>query len=223
LPSAGFTRYNEVVGTDPISEFFDREACCRVNRSRDAKRPYGATKALIEGLEAAGLGDRSVLELGCGTGFLSTELLSHRASHVTGIDLSEKSVGMARERAESAGLAERSAFLVGDAANDELERHDVVVLDKVFCCYPDYSSLIGNSLPAAGSVYAFSLPASNGVRGLISRLVIGIENAWRRMTGDPFRAFVHDVGKIEGLVRAAGFKRIGPSRKLLWAIFVFTR
>jgi hypothetical protein len=114
-------------------------------------------------------------------------------------------------------------FAVGDAASNQLEPHDVVVLDKVFCCYPDYSGLIGNSLPAAGSVYAFSLPASNGIRGLVSRAVIGIENAWRRMRGDPFRAYVHDMNRIDALVRAAGFRRIGPSRKWLWAIFVFTR
>jgi SAM-dependent methyltransferase len=211
------------VGTDPISEFFDREACCRVNRSRDAKRPYGATKALIDGLEATGFRGRSVLELGCGTGYLSTELVFRGAARVTGIDLSEKSVGLARQRAESAGAAERATFVVGDAATKQHEPHDVVVLDKVFCCYPDYSVLIDNSLPAARSVYAFSLPASNGIRGLVSRSVIGIENAWRRLRGDPFRAYVHDMNRIDALVRAAGFRRVGPSRKLLWAIFVFTR
>jgi predicted TPR repeat methyltransferase len=211
------------VGTDPISEFFDREACCRVNRSRDAKRPYGATKALIEGLEVAGYGRRSVLELGCGTGNLSTELLSRGAARVTGIDLSEQSVGMARERAEAAGVADQATFAVGDAATTQLEQHDVVVLDKVFCCYPDFSGLVDNSLPVAGSVYAFSLPASNGIRGVISRAVIALENAWRRMRSDPFRAHVHDMKRIDALVRAAGFRRVGPSRKWLWAIFVFTR
>jgi SAM-dependent methyltransferase len=211
------------MGTDPISEFFDHEACCRVNRSRDAKRPYGATKALIEGLEAAGFGGRSVLELGCGTGFLSTELVFRGAARVTGIDLSPRSIRMARERAESAGAGESASFAVGDAATKQLEGHDVVVLDKVFCCYPDYSGLIGNSLPAAGSVYAFSLPASNGIRGLISRAVIGIENAWRRLRGDPFRAFVHDMNRIDALVQAVGFRRVGPHRKGLWAIFVFLR
>ncbi|MGH2699058.1 MAG: class I SAM-dependent methyltransferase [Actinomycetota bacterium] len=211
------------MSTDSISEFFDREACCRSGRPRKAKGLSGASMALLEGLEVAGYNHRSVLELGCGLGNLSLELVSRGASRVTGIDLSERSIGVARERARASGHADRAAFSVGDAAAAALSPHDVVVLDKVICCYPDVSGLVCNSLSVAGSVFAFSLPASSGLRGTIARGGIAVENAWRRIRSDPFRAYVHDMKRIDARVRAEGFARVGPTGRWMWATFIYTR
>jgi magnesium-protoporphyrin O-methyltransferase len=205
--------------TDPISEFFDHEACCRPVPEGVA----GVSGDLLEALDRTGLEGLSVLEVGCGTGALAMELVGRGAATVTGLDLSPRSIEAARARAAASALGARATFAVGDAATGSLAQHDVVVSSKVICCYPDPETLIANSLPAAGSVYAFALPESRGLRGLAARAAIGAENAWRRLRGDPFRAFVHRVDRIEAQVRAGGFHRVGLSRRRLWRVAVYAR
>jgi SAM-dependent methyltransferase len=63
--------------------------------------------------------DERVLEIGCGTGRLSSVLAQTLGDggSVVGVDLSEPLVGLARERAAAAGLA-NATFVVGDAQVD---------------------------------------------------------------------------------------------------------
>lgn len=48
--------------------------------------------------------DKSVLDLGCGGGFMS-EALAERGAHVIGVDPSEPAIAIAKDHAEAAGLA----------------------------------------------------------------------------------------------------------------------
>ena len=207
--------------TDDIARFFDREACCGPRRpSRRALSP--ASRALLEALEGEGLAGRSVLDAGCGTGGLTLELARRGAGVVTGIDLSPASIERARQGTDS-GLSGRVRFESGDAATARLEAHDVVVLNKVVCCYFDPGRLVANTLGAARSVIAVSLPHSHGWRGALARVALGAKNTWRRLRRDPFRAFVHDVRGITGEIAAAGFRPIARRDHGLWHTVVFAR
>jgi predicted RNA methylase len=209
------------MGTEPISEFFDREACCQVRRG--GGKLAGVSRTLLDLVTEAGLRDRSVLELGSGTGQLSAALLRAGASKVTGVDLSPRSVEAARKRVAQEGLAERASFLTGDAAATDLPPHDVVVLDKVFCCYPDAEGLLGSSMRAAKTVYAFVLPASDGFRGTMARVAVWFLNASRALRRMKFRVFVHDVPRIDEGLRAVGFLPLGMVRRWLWHVAVYRR
>jgi predicted RNA methylase len=217
-----------VVATEPISEFFDREACCRAGRRSDPGSSTGGdvsgvSRTLLDLLEEAGLRDRSVLELGSGTGQMTVAMLRLGASTVTGVDLSPRSVEVARARVAREGLAERASFLTGDAAATDLPHRDMVVLDKVFCCYPDAERLLGASMRVAGTVYAFVLPASEGFRGVMSRAAVWFENAWRALRRVRFRAFVHDVPRIDVRLRASGFVPLRSTRRWVWHVAVYRR
>jgi predicted RNA methylase len=209
------------VATEPISEFFDREACCRARRR--GGDVSGVSRTLLHLLLEVGLRDRSVLELGSGTGQLSAAMLRGGASRVTGVDLSPRSVEEARERVVREGLAGRASFLSGDAAATDLPQRDVVVLDKVFCCYPDAERLLGASMRAAGTVYAFVLPASDGFRGAMSRMGVWFQNAWRALRRVRFRAFVHDVPRIDIRLRSSGFVPVRTKRRWVWHVALYRR
>ncbi|HEV2974689.1 MAG TPA: class I SAM-dependent methyltransferase [Solirubrobacteraceae bacterium] len=58
---------------------------------------------------------KTVLDYGCGPGYLTTSLFERGAEHVTGIDVSEGEVEQARESAAANGFAKRSRFVAGDA------------------------------------------------------------------------------------------------------------
>ena len=72
---------------------------------------------LVEALERHDIRPCRVLELGCGTG--SNALwLARRGFDVTGIDISERAIDLARQAAEHAGMA--VTFATGDVLNDSL-------------------------------------------------------------------------------------------------------
>jgi SAM-dependent methyltransferase len=166
----------------------------------------------------------SVLELGCGSGALTVELLQRGASSALGVDLSTESLDVARRRGTAAGVESRVRFEIGDAAWIPLNPHDWVVLDRVLCCYADLDRLLGNSVDAAQQRYAFSVPVSTGWRGVANRVWFWLEDATEALRGRPCPGYVHDVARIEARLVAAGFHRVKSSVVAgLWYVAVFDR
>ncbi len=72
-----------------------------------------------------------ILDAGCGTGALAVEAAA-RGAHVVGVDLSEKLVGLARERTASFAGPGQLDFRVGDLLDPVLGRFDhVVAMDSL--------------------------------------------------------------------------------------------
>jgi len=212
----------------------DDEHCCFDDWvdhwSEEARRRPTAAKVtvhLLDALERAGLRGRSVLDLGCGIGDLAIETVRHGAASARGYDLSPKAIEQARRLAAERGVGDRTAFEVGDAAELELPSADVVVLNRVFCCYPDVNALLERSLAAAGSVYGFTIPRSKGLVGAFGRVLVALSNAWyrlRRTKYAGFRTFIHDVDRIDARVRAAGFSPVRREhRRIVWDLAVYAR
>lgn len=210
------------------------ESCCfddwvdrwsRRARKRDTVAP--TTAPLLDALEEAGIRDRTVLDLGCGIGDLAIEAVRRGASSAHGFDLSPKAIGVARGLASDRGVANRTAFDVGDASTLELPAADAVVLNRVFCCYPDVDGLLERSLAAAGSVYGFTIPRSNGPVGLGQRIQARLANWWMRRRPrhyGGFQVFIHDVEAIDARVRSAGFRPIRREhRRVVWELAVYAR
>jgi SAM-dependent methyltransferase len=209
---------------DPrIARFFDRRAAIR-RKTGERYAMRNVSKTLLEALLRAGPAGRSILELGCGPGALLTELLAAGAAAGTGLDLSAEALREARERTIEAGVAERATFMNADGARARLEPHDWVVLDKVICCYPDPDALLGNSIPAARSLYAFALPESTGWRGAVARFLLGLENAVLGLLRRPCPGYVHDVPMIERRLVDAGFTRsFATGADRVWRVAIFER
>src|SRR5688572_15997049 len=120
---------------DDIAEYFDQNIDCCAPRRDPAKRPGVKLARLLEKeLRAAGLQGRSVLELGCGRGELSADLVRAGAARVTGMDLSPDNIEAARRISSEDELNDRLEFRVGNAAVADLSPHDVIVHHRVICC-----------------------------------------------------------------------------------------
>lgn len=85
-----------------------RERTAKFYSSLTGSRAFFAMK-----IRAYGAGKR-VLEYGCGPGSLALYLAANSA-HVTGIDISEVAIVRAKERANEAGVENRTSFQVMDA------------------------------------------------------------------------------------------------------------
>lgn len=151
------------------------------------------------------------------------ELVQKGASQATGIDLAEKTLGEARQKTEEEGLSDRIQFRLGNGAKDPLEPHDVVVLDKVICCYPDWKGMIDNTAGPARSVYGFVIPRSDGFSSLITKAFVGVGNIFLRLRKCGFRAFVHDYREIHTHLAELGFTRTHYGRGPIWMAAVYAR
>jgi 2-polyprenyl-3-methyl-5-hydroxy-6-metoxy-1,4-benzoquinol methylase len=83
----------------------------------------------------------AVLDLGCGSGWTSL-FLARAGYEVTGLDISERMIAIARERAQQEQL--NTTFITADMEAFELERRDfdgVLLFDSLHHC-PDYSRVL---------------------------------------------------------------------------------
>lgn len=209
--------------TDPrIARHFDHKM--RERTAGGVLPPlHNVSAALLAQLADVGETAPSVLEIGCGSGALTTALLERGARRASGIDLSPGSVDAARRRAADARLEHRTSFRVGDAATAELDAHDWVILDRVICCYRDVSTLLANSLPAARRRIAFSVPDSRGLFGWMNRVEELIEGVVNTLRGRPCPGYVHDIGLITGRLAQAGFRPVRSTNAGRWYVGVFER
>jgi magnesium-protoporphyrin O-methyltransferase len=206
---------------------FDGWAAANADRARSKEIAAPITRELMTALDGVGLRGRSVLDIGCGTGDLALATLARGASRAAGIDLGTGAIENAKTLAAERGLADRAAFSVGDGSSAELPASDVVILNRVVCCYPDARALLDNSLAAAGSVFAITAPVDRGPVGLYNRTTARIWNRWyalRRAKYRGFRTFVHDVAGLDERIRRAGFEpRTRSRRRVVWELAVYTR
>jgi len=72
--------------------------------------------------------DRTVLELGCGSGYFAFELLEKgKAKHITGIDISQNAIVRARGIASKRQLTDKITFLEGDVTSKSFPEVDVTI------------------------------------------------------------------------------------------------
>lgn len=207
-----------------IATYFDQNIDCCAPRRDASKRPGVKLARLLEKqIRAAGIQGRSVLEVGCGRGELSIELLRAGASRVTGMDLSPDNIEVARRISTEDGLSDRVAFEVGNAAESDLTPQDVMVHHRVICCYPNPQRFLRNTIAAGQTIQAFSMPRSAGLMGIVVRIALFFENIGHRVKRRGFRAYVHDERMVDATLRAAGFQLRGRSNRLGWFAAVYAK
>lgn len=90
----------------------------------------------------AGLAGKQVLDVGCGGGILS-ESMAHRGARVTGIDLGEAPLGVARLHAEESGVSVDYQNISVEALAAQTPGHfDVVTCMEMLEHVPDPASVI---------------------------------------------------------------------------------
>ena len=191
-------------------------------RKRFARQGFEPSqKQLVEGLTGAGVEGATLLEIGCGVGYLHQRLLQAGADSAVGVDLSSKMLDEARVQAREQGVSERTDYRHGDFVElaDAIAPADVVILDKVICCYPDADSLVQRSADKARRLYGFTVPRDRWSVRAAMRLVRGMMALIRC----GFRSYVHDPVAIDRRLRDAGFGRVFEDQTFVWLTRVYAR
>ena len=158
----------------------------------------------------------TVLEVGGGVGEIQIELLKRGAARAVNLELSpaydEEATRLLRE-AGYEGRAERRLHDIA-AAPDAVEPADIVVLNRVVCCYPDYERLLGVAAQHARRLLVFSYPPRNPV----SRLVIGAQNLAFRLLRREFRTFAHPPARMLAVLEREGLRRTYAHHPRIWQV-----
>jgi SAM-dependent methyltransferase len=196
-------------------------------KAADELRRYRTTGAgatarmLVDGIAATGLAHHTVLDVGAGIGAVTFALLDRGASRAVAVDASSAYLDAARDEAARVGRTEVIRFVHADFArmSADLPPADVVTLDRVVCCYPSARDLLAAAAAHATRCLALTYPRDRW----FVRAALGVENGQRRLTGNPFRTFVHPLTTIESAIRGAGFTRASRRETLIWAADVYLR
>ena len=200
--------------------FFSRFAR-RYRRRFQRKGFEPAQRALLEGIERAGFQNATILEIGSGVGALHQHLLKQGAASAVGIDLAPTMIDEAEALARENGLADRTRYHVGDFVEEaeSFELADVVILDKVICCYPDAKRIVEKSAAQARRAVAYSIPRN---RWYI-RLGVALTALVLRLLRSDFRPYVHDPERIDAWMAAAGFVKRYENHTVAWLARAYVR
>jgi len=192
---------------------------------RDARRfrshgVRGSARTLAE--LAGNVDGASVLEVGGGIGAIELALLESGAARATNVELSSAYEQAARTLIDEHGFGDRVDRRIGDFVADAgaIEEHDLVVMHRVVCCYPDVDALVGAAAQHArrGLLLTYPQPRS------LVRLGMALVNLGFRLRGSTFRVYVHTRARIDAAAERHG---VSPTTRirhgLLWESAAFAR
>jgi hypothetical protein len=158
----------------------------------------------------------TVLEVGGGIGALQLELLDAGAAKTTNVELSGGYEGAATELLAGRNVERR----VGDFVTEDVPPHDVVVMHRVVCCYPDADQLVGTAAARTQRVLALTLPQQRWWVGWGLAAI----NGWLRLRHCGFRTYQHSFVNVAAAANAGGLTLAERRpRGLVWESAAFRR
>lgn len=157
-----------------------------------------------------------MLDIGCGIGAVGAALLVRGASSGTFVDVSAAYLRAAREVATQTGVAERASFYRDDFATSErlYPQADVVVLDRVVCCYPDGVALLKKAARHSRRTLVYTYPRPLWFMPLFRALcALGM-----RLSGREYRFFLHDPERLLRAATGAGYGHVVTRSVGVWQL-----
>jgi tRNA1(Val) A37 N6-methylase TrmN6 len=196
----------------------------RVRKELESYRSAGpgpTTRGLLSQILPQEPMPETALDIGSGIGAMSLELLEAGVRHAICVDMSPAALAANAEEARQRGVGDRIERVEADfvAIAPTLPLVDLVVLDRVVCCYPAYAPLLEQATAHSSRLLALAYPRD---RWWV-RLAMWIENAWRGIRGDDFRSFVHRPAAIAEVLHRGGFVRSRELSTFVWQMELYTR
>ena len=200
--------------------FSERAARAEANRYR-RRGLDGTSRRIVAFLTARGVEGRTVLEVGGGIGAIQIELLRAGAASAVSVELTPTYEQTALELLDEAGLRGRVDRKVMDFvdANGQVAGADIVIMNRVLCCYPDMPRLAGAAADHTGQLLVMSFPR----RAVWIRAAMAVANLMFWVTRRGFHIFVHDPSRIFGVSQQHGLAPVLDQRGLLWAVAALRR
>jgi hypothetical protein len=192
-------------------------------QAREYRRngPDATSRRIVDLLRDRGVEGLTLLEIGGGIGAIQIELLKAGLARAVSVELTPTYEASAVELLRENGLqdrVERRVMDFVDAAGD-VAAADIVVMNRVVCCYPDLQRLEGAAAEHALHTLVMSFPKERWW----SRVVVWMANVGMAMTRREFRIFLHPVAQIWATGESHGLGRSASLRGVFWEIAAMQR
>ena len=200
--------------------FSERSARSEARRYR-RKGLDTTSRRIVEFLRGQGVQGRSVLEVGGGIGAIQLELLKAGATRAVSVELTPTYEKVARELLDEAGLSDQVERRVVDFAQaaDQVEGADIVVLNRVICCYPDMPGLAGAAADHTRRLLVMSYPR----RTWWTAVGLALANLLFRIARLEFHVFLHAPKKIIATSESHGLRTVLDRAGMLWTVAALER
>ncbi|MFN2465404.1 MAG: class I SAM-dependent methyltransferase [Candidatus Dormibacteria bacterium] len=179
-----------------------------------------ASREIVDLVRGRGVLGATVLEVGGGIGAIQVELLRAGATRATSVELTPTYEVVATEVLEEAGLTGRVERRVADFVSAaDVDPADVVVMNRVVCCYPDMPTLVGVAADHTRGLLVMSFPKDRWW----TRLVLAMGNAGLRIARREFHVFVRPAGSILRAAEARGLRAVADRPGLFWETVALER
>ena len=179
------------------------------------------SKRIVDLLRSRGVEGSTVLEVGGGVGAIQIELLKAGASRAVSIELTPTYEEAASALLRETGFQDRVQRRVVDFvdAGPEVEAADIVVMNRVVCCYPDMPRLTGSAADHTRRLLVMSFPKSRWW----TRLLLGMANLGMRLVRLEFRTFLHEPAAILRTAEGHGLETRSDQPGLFWEVAALER
>ena len=183
--------------------------------------PAKQTKLLLQAIRSMDFKNAHLLDIGGGIGAIHHELLKDVADQATHVDASSAYLKEAKQEAARLGHRDRVNFIHADFTDvaSEFPKADIVTLDRVVCCYPDFRGLLKAAAEHSRRALALTYPRETWYLRIAEKVI----NFFQGLQKDPFRMFLHPVAEIDSLLKKEGFERVSFRRLFVWEMALYRR
>ena len=202
------------------SAFSEAEARSELRNYR-RRGPMNQTKLILEAVRSLGLRNVNLLDIGGGIGAIHHELLKDVAQQATHVDASSAYLREAKAETARRGHSERVHFIHADftEAASGIPKAEIVTLDRVVCCYPDFRRLLKAAAEHSDRALSLTYPRQTWYL----RIGFQIANFFQMLRKDPFRVFLHPISEMDALLKREGFERVSLRRLFVWEMALYRR
>jgi magnesium-protoporphyrin O-methyltransferase len=195
--------------------FSESNAAAEAKRYR-RKGLDSTSRRIVDFLKSQGVEGRSVLEVGGGIGDIQLELLKAGAARAVSIELTPTYEQEAVRLLHEAGLEDRVERRVMDFAEAAatVAPADIVIMNRVVCCYPDMPKLAGAAADHAEETLVMSFAKDTWW----TRIGLRLGNFGLRVTRREFHFFLHPPKSIIATAERHGLRTILDQRGLFWTV-----
>ena len=215
-------------------------SCCSPENINDLNNTFNADRAkkdaqqfrqkgldkrgqkLIAPLQYSSQRPLTVLDIGCGAGGVHHELLRRGvAQTVVGVDASSAYLQAAQTNADILGLSQYITYQQADFAQTtaDFEEVDLVIMDRVLCCYPHLQQLLGRAASQTKRHLALSFP----LESWWLRLPFRLADLVLTLVGSGYHPYLHPHADIVAIAAEEGLRPTHQDRHFIWQIMHFER
>jgi hypothetical protein len=200
--------------------FSERGARAQARSYRRSGLDAGSRR-IVALLKERGVDGLTLLEVGGGIGAIQIELLKAGLARAVSVELTPTYEESAAELLREAGFEDRVERRVMDFVNAgaDIGAADIVVMNRVICCYPDLPRLAGAAADHARGLLVMTFPKERWW----TRVMVWMANAGMGLTRREFRIFLHPMAQILATGEKHGLRLSVDRPGVFWEITAMER